>query len=362
MENDDQIRASGLLLWHTGSGMPGTEHNDLIQLNLLGRSQPMIACRALIDKLSEYEAPTLVEGETGTGKEMAARAIHYLGLKAHMPFVPVNCGALPDSLMETELFGHERGAFTDAKAPRKGLVALAEGGTLFLDEVDSLSAKGQVVLLRFLQNMEYRPVGGGRPLQSRMRVIAATNSVLERRVSEGRFRQDLFFRLNVTRLRVPTLRERAEDIPLLAHHFLAGFGALYGKPAKTLRPESVEWLIRQPWPGNVRELENLMHREFLLTDGPVIRLPSRSTGAAAAEKPEALVADGAALTFTQAKAKAIVDFERVFLHRLMVATKGNVSQAARKAGKERRSLGRLLQKHSIDRQGYLDGEADAYPG
>jgi len=241
---------------------------------MIGRSPAFRIADALIYKISAYDAPVLIEGETGTGKELAARAIHYRGARSGRPFVPVNCGALPDALIESELFGHRRGAFTDARDDKPGLVELARGGTLFLDEVDALTHKAQVTLLRFLQDQQFRPLGGRREEQADVRIITASNRVLERQVEAGAFRLDLFRRLKLLHVTLPPLRERGSDIPLLAEHFVRACGARYGKAALPIDPETLAWFERYRWPGNIRELENLIRRYVLLAEGESISIPA----------------------------------------------------------------------------------------
>jgi two-component system response regulator GlrR len=196
---------------------------DFARLNLVGESPAFLRCLALVRKYAACHATVLVQGETGTGKELAARAIHYLGGRSEYPFIPVNCGAIPETLVENELFGHAPGAFTDARDARCGVIADAEGGTLFLDEVEALSFRGQVALLRFLQDRQYRPLGARRPLTANVRVIAAANENLNAMVERGQFRRDLFFRLRVMSLEMPPLRERGSDAVLLAEQFLRQF-------------------------------------------------------------------------------------------------------------------------------------------
>jgi DNA-binding NtrC family response regulator len=306
----------------------------------------------LIEKIAACDATTLVQGETGTGKELAARAIHYLGARAEYPFIPVNCGAIPDTLIENELFGHRRGAFTDAREEQRGLVAQADGGTLFLDEVDALSPKGQVTLLRFLQDLHYRPVGGQREERADVRVIAATNVNLGELARNGRFRLDLLYRLNVLSMPVPALRERIGDAELLAEHFIRIYSARYGRPVKPLHPDTRRWMRTYRWPGNVRELENLVHRAYLLSSGAEIKIDA-APAAVASEEIQLQDAQAVAFDFNRAKALAIAQFEREFLSRALAETGGNVSLAARRCGKERRSFGRLLKKHGIDKSEYL---------
>lgn len=313
---------------------------------MIGRSPAFRIVDALIDKMSAFDAPVLIEGETGTGKELAARAIHYRGARADRPFVPVNCGALPDALIENELFGHRRGAFTDAREDKPGLVELARGGTLFLDEVDALTPKAQVTLLRFLQDQQFRPLGGRREEQADVRIITAANRVLERLVEGGAFRLDLLYRLKLLHLTLPPLREREADIALLAEHFVRACSARYGKPALPIDPETLAWFRRHRWPGNIRELENLIQRHLLLADGERICIAAPPGLAAAASGADAS-ASYLPINYRQAKKRAVAEFESRFLENLMGQANGNVSAAARISGTERRHLGRLLKKHGI---------------
>jgi DNA-binding NtrC family response regulator len=308
---------------------------------MIGRSLAFRIADALIGKIAAFDAPVLIEGETGTGKELAARAIHYRGARPARPFVPVNCGALPDALIENELFGHRRGAFTDARDDKPGLVELARGGTLFLDEVDALTPKAQVTLLRFLQDQQFRPLGGRREEQADVRVITASNRVLERQVEAGAFRLDLLYRLKLLHLTLPPLRERREDIPLLAEHFVAKGSARYAKPQLPIAGATLDWFQRYAWPGNIRELEHVVQRAFLLCDGPCIEVPPP------AAVPAGPAARAAPATYRQAKRRAIEEFESRFLADLIEQAKGNVSAAARMSGTERRHLGRLLKKHNL---------------
>jgi DNA-binding NtrC family response regulator len=277
---------------------------------------------------------------------MAARAVHYLGARRDRPFVPVNCGALPDNLLESELFGHERGAFTDAKKSRLGVVAQAQGGTLFLDEVEAMSPKAQVVLLRFLQDRSYRPVGGRLQVGEDVRVIASSNVDLQEMASRKQFRQDLLFRLRVLSLTLPPLRERRGDVRLLAERFIQRFSEQHRRPPRRLDPACMEWLERQAWPGNVRELENLLLREFLLTDGEVIGIPGDEAERGAFRIPGAIRDMGQG--FRRAKARAVADFERTYLEALLAQTHGNLSLAARISHKDRSALSRLIRKHGIE--------------
>ena len=341
---------------------------DFEGLKLHGRSPAMTDCLKTIRRLARCDAPVLIAGETGTGKDLAARALHYLSRRKGQPFVPVNCGAYPDALFQNELFGHEKGAYTDARDSQKGLVSLAQGGTLFLDEIDTLSDRAQIVLLRFLQDQRYRALGGGADKQGDVRIVAATNTDLERCVGHGEFRRDLLYRLNIMELHMPPLRERIEDIPLLAEHFLRHCSARYDEPMKVLDADSRRWLMRQPWPGNVRELESLIHRAFVLTDGPSVRVAPAASSGEAPDTPLSLPPRAFEGEFTEAKTRLIAVFERAYLHRMMAAARGNVSLASRKAGKERRAFGRLLKKHGLDRLSYRseppsqDGDRPGLPG
>ena len=332
---------------HTGVGVGAS------RAAIVGTSPAFLAMLERLQRIARSEAPVLIEGETGCGKELAARSIHYDGLRRAGPFVPVNCGALPDHLLEAELFGHERGAFTDAKTARRGLVAEANGGTLFLDEIDALSAKAQITLLRFLQDQRYRPLGSSRELTTQVRVIAAGNQPLEERVRAGQFRADLLYRLEILHLQLPPLRERIGDARLLAQHFNALYSVKYRVAPRVLDAATLAWLDRHGWPGNVRELENWVQRELLMGEGsaPGARhpLPAASvagTSVAGKSTTEA----GGPVDFRRAKAEAVRRFESDYVVQIMRQAEGNVSRAAHLAGKERRAFGKLLKKHGIDRQ------------
>lgn len=323
---------------------------EFVELDMIGQSPRFLEALSLIKRMSRYDAPVLIQGATGTGKEMAARAIHYLGAGRQHPFTPLNCGAIPENLFENELFGHEKGAFTDASVAQQGLVAQADGGTLFLDEVDTLSPKAQVTLLRFLQDYEYKPLGGKRVYKATVRVIAAANSDLEESVDAGNFRQDLWFRLNVLWLNLPALADRPGDINLLAEYFFKKFSDHYDKSIQRFDPCALTWMNTYSWPGNVRELENLVHRAVLTSDGPVIDISHLMRGASTADTASNnRYTAMTAISFNDAKCKVIAEFEKQYLGRLMNEAQGNVTRAARIAGKERRALGKLLKKYGIVR-------------
>jgi len=330
---------------------------DFHRLNLVGSSATFRGAIELMRKYAASDATVLLHGETGTGKELAARAIHYLGPRRDRPFVPVNCGALPDSLVESEFFGHVRGAFTDARESREGLIRQAQGGTLYLDEVEAMTPRAQVTLLRFLQDKDYRPVGGETVRHVDVRVVGSTNADLRAMSRQGAFRSDLLFRLDVLPLRLPPLRERRGDVAVLAQAFLDRLNRRSDAPPTTLDPLSAPILDAHGWPGNVRELENLIQREYVLSAGTrVIRI----TGIHADEEAPA-VERGDEEDFTRAKARVVARFEKRYLTDLMARTAGNVSLAARIAGKDRSDINRLLRKHGIDRGLFAEGAEGARP-
>lgn len=337
------------------------------KLNLCGKCNKFVQVLELIKQISKHQATVLVQGETGTGKENAARAIHYLGARANCPFVPINCATIADDLLESELFGHEKGAFTDAHQAKEGLVAVANGGSLFLDEIDSLSPKAQASLLRFLQTQEYRPVGSKKILRANVRVIAATNADLKQLVQQKNFREDLYFRLNVLNLVMPPLRERKSDMAIIAENLLQRFSLEYDLPLRALSAQSLAYLQQQQWPGNVREFENTLLRSYLLSSGDFIEitddnLPMKMESDNITSREGQVIYHAAnchldinevaPASFQDAKARAIVDFEKAYLMRVMQITHGNVTLAAKIAGKERRALGKLLQKYHIDKSLY----------
>lgn len=314
--------------------------------SLVGESECFLRALEKIPLLARSDAAVLISGETGTGKELFARAIHYQGPPKGKPFIPVNCGALPDHLFENELFGHAKGAFTDASSAEKGLIAEAEGGTLFLDEIDTLSPSAQVKLLRFLQNGEYRPLGSSRIVTADVRIIAATNTDLRRQLELKLFREDLYYRLNVLSLSIPPLRQRIGDIPLLTSHFLTRYVSQYGRKTPAFSQTALQKLLVYSWPGNVRELEGVIQKAVILSASPTLQpedidLPLPYPGEILAER-----------FLREAKIQAIERFERGFLANLLAAHRGNITRAAKAAGKERRAFQRLLQKYALDRHSF----------
>jgi DNA-binding NtrC family response regulator len=331
---------------------------DFARLKLIGQSRPFLDALALIERYAACDHTVLIEGETGTGKELAARAIHYLGARRRFPFIPVNCGALPDALVESELFGHARGAFTDAREARPGIIAQARGGTLLLDEIEAMSPRTQVALLRFLQDKVYRPVGGTAVVASDVRVIGATNTDLRAMASNGGFRSDLLFRLNALAISLPPLRERPGDVMVLAEHVVERLNRESEAAAKRLHPMSTAALIAHDWPGNVRELENLILRHYLLEPGVVIRICSVDTLSQRGEA-TAIATDDC---FKRAKARAVAAFEQSYITALLQRSGGNVSLAARLAGKDRSDLSKLLRKYGIQRHKFeAGGPVNSFP-
>jgi two-component system, NtrC family, response regulator GlrR len=313
---------------------------------IVGLARPFLLAIEQLGRFALADVPLLIAGETGTGKELFARAAHYLSPRGAGPFVPVNCGALPERLFENELFGHGRGAYTDAREAQRGLIAMAEGGTLLLDEVECLDLHSQAALLRFLQDGHYRPLGAGRDVKADVRIIASSNAVLGDRVGAGLFRTDLWFRLNVANVRLPPLRERREDILPLAHHLLAGIAKKHRRRPPQIDAAAISQMLAHDWPGNVRELENVMHRALLLTDdGCPIGSLSLECGQAALTPAEiAKVFTG---KLREERAQINAAFEREYASQLLALTQGNITAAARVAGTERRYFGRLVARAGL---------------
>jgi two-component system, NtrC family, response regulator PilR len=262
--------------------------------NIIGRSEPMLAMFKMIEMIAKTNSTVLITGESGTGKDLVARAVHYNSVRRDHPFVALNCGAVPETLLESELFGHMRGAFTGADANKKGLLEVAERGTIFLDEIGETNASMQVKLLRVLQDRRFRRLGGTEEVQADIRVIAATNQDLQKMVAEGRFREDLFYRINVILIHLPPLRERPEDIPLLAEHFLNKYAAQMEKPVRSISRDAHDLLCSYGWPGNVRELENAIERAVALEQTPVVLPESLPAHVRATSEPALSFTSGAA--------------------------------------------------------------------
>jgi len=324
---------------------------EALALNATGRAEapgseawrePIVSRSARMEEVlteakmvAKSDASVLIRGESGSGKELLAQAIHQASARAKRPFVAVNCGAIPEALLESELFGHMKGAFTGALANHQGLFQQANGGTVFLDEIGDMPPALQVKLLRVLQERSVRPLGASQPVPIDVRILSATHRDLEAAMGEGQFREDLYYRLNVVTLSLPTLAERREDIPLLANHFLAKLAAKYGKKLNGIAPDALRLLATAPWPGNVRQLYNVIEQVCALATTPLISLVLVQR---ALRVPSVEV-----LTFAEARLR----FERDYLVGLLKLTDGNVADAARLADKNRTEFYRLLQKHGL---------------
>jgi Nif-specific regulatory protein len=308
--------------------------------NLIGNSGAMQAVYDLIAQVSGSDATVLIRGESGTGKELVAHAIHYNSRRAAKPFIRVNCAALPEAVIESELFGHEKGAFTGAVSARKGRFELADGGTLFLDEVGDLSAGLQIKLLRVLQEREFERVGGASTLKVDVRLIAATNVELETMIRDGRFRQDLYYRLNVFPIHIPPLRERKTDVLQLADFFVEKYGKANGKQVRRISTPAIDMMMSYHWPGNVRELENCIERAVLLSDDDVIHghhLP-----------PTLQTAEASGTAFRGPLAGALDGVERELVLDALKSYRGNMAKAAKALGVSERIMGLRVRKYGID--------------
>jgi len=312
---------------------------------IIGKSAAIQQLREKLRLVAPTSASVLITGENGTGKELVARALHFLSRRAHRPFVEVNCAAIPEDLIESELFGHEKGAFTGATSRRQGKFDLAHEGTLFLDEIGDMSLKTQAKILRILEEQRFERVGGGRPIQVDVRVVAATNKNLEEEIAKGNFREDLYHRIKVIPLHVPPLRERREDIPLLARYFLKELAQQNEATPKTLTDRALEVLAAQPWPGNVRELRNFIWRVFILTPRPVIDAEDLPLERSAPGSHPGTVS--ALLTLSDFReARAL--FEQEFLKRKLEEHGGSVSATAEAIGLERSHLYRKLRAYGLE--------------
>lgn len=309
---------------------------------LIGQAPSFVVVKEKIPRVAACDATVLLSGETGTGKEMVARSIHYFSPRSGGSFVPINCSAVPTDLFENELFGHESGAFTDARQPHKGLIAEAEGGTLFLDEIDSLPLFSQVKLLRFLQDRQYKPLGASNYKQANVRLVAASNQNLQTKVKERAFREDLFFRLNLVTLSLPSLRERSDDIMPLALYFLEQAARDYRRPVSKFSQNATRKLLAYQWPGNVRELENIVRQAVIFADDLTLQEHELNLNSSDRETLHFWKEP-----FNTAKARMIESFERDYLRQVLVNCGGNISQAAREAQKDRRTFFGLLKKYGL---------------
>ncbi|NTX00962.1 sigma-54-dependent Fis family transcriptional regulator [Myxococcus sp. CA051A] len=317
--------------------------------DLIGQSPQMRSVFKLVETVSHSTATVLIQGESGTGKELVARAIHYRSSRKDKPFVAVNCSALTETLLESELFGHIKGSFTGATGNKKGLFEAADGGTIFLDEIGDVPPATQVRLLRVLQEGEVKRVGANEPVKVDVRVIAATHVDLSRAKEQGKFREDLFYRLNVITIDLPPLRDRPQDVPLLAHHFLKLYASKADKKVAGISPRAMEALTCNRWTGNVRELENVIERAVVLTSNEVIDVEDLPPGFQSAPQADSAVEvfSLAHLPYAQAKRLAMRAFERRYLSALLEKNNQNVSSAARAAGVDRSNFRRLLKQYEV---------------
>jgi DNA-binding NtrC family response regulator len=342
-------------------------HNDLLDRvrletgqfeNMIGRSRAMIRVFETIEKVAPTDVTVLVRGESGTGKELVARAIHFRSPRARRPFIAVNCAAFSRELVESELFGHEKGSFTGATSRREGKFEAADGGTLFLDEIGDMALETQAKLLRVLQDKSFERIGGNQTLSVDTRIIAATNQDLEAMVAQGRFREDLYYRIKVVEVRIPPIRERRDDIPAMAAQFVADACNRFGKPAKPLAPDAMRACIEHPWKGNARSLKAAIEQAVILSSGDEITTedlfagsePELENGASPgnnhrAQTPEAVGDDP--ISFREAKEKFVGDWEREFFIRALRATGGNISRAAERVGMYRQSFQQKMRELGI---------------
>lgn len=318
--------------------------------NIVGKSPSMQKVFDLIEKVAQTRVNVLVTGESGTGKELVAKAIHYNGPRKNRPFVPLSCSAIPESLLESELFGYVKGAFTGAAGNKRGLLEVADGGTLFLDEIGEMSLALQVKLLRVIQEREFRRLGGTVAQRVDVRIIAATNQNLERRIEERAFREDLYYRLNVVEIKIPPLRERREDIPLLVDHFLKKYGLEMGKEMEGIAPQALELLMRYDFPGNVRELENIIERSLALESGPYITERSIRSYLEERQRERAfspsLILPEEGINLSQ----FIEDVEKTFLLKALERTGGAKKKAAELLDMDFRSFRYKLSKYGLTRR------------
>lgn len=315
---------------------------EFVLNNLIGTSKEICDIRNKISKIAICDVNVLIYGETGTGKEIAARAVHCLSQRSAKPFIPVNCGAIPENLFENELFGHTKGAYTDAGIQQNGLVKEAEGGTLFLDEIGLISPYIQGKLLRLLQDNEYKPLGESKPRKADVRIIAATNHDLKNLVEVEKFREDLYYRLNIVSLEIPPLRERQEDIPVLVNYFINKYTTEFGKAIGTLSDNCINKLLSHSWPGNIRELENKVQQLIVMAENDTVR--TREIEPLKSIKKVEIELNG---PFKVCKKKVVESFEKAYLKKLMKKHHGNVVNASMDAGKSRTALWNLLKKYDI---------------
>ncbi len=324
---------------HRGTSLIGRE-------KIVGNSPELTEVLEKVEKVARSNANILILGESGTGKELIAHTIHENSLRADGPFIPVDCASLPENLLESELFGYERGAYTGALSTKPGIVEYANGGTILLDEIAEVSLPLQAKFLRVLQERHFRRVGGRKLIEVDCRVISATNKNLVEAVKDGGFREDLYYRLNVICINLPPLRDMAEDIPLLSNHYLHYFNMLNCKNISGISPQAAGLLARYQWPGNVRELQNVIERAVALCNGDVI-MPEELPDYIRENEDASDIALG--LPFEEAKKEWIDIFEKKYLRLMLQKTGGNISRTARMAGVNRKTIHRLIEKHGLTR-------------
>ncbi|MCX7823151.1 MAG: sigma-54 dependent transcriptional regulator [Syntrophobacterales bacterium] len=335
------------------------KHYEVFQ-NIVGASASIRRVFDAIRMVAPTDVTVLIRGESGTGKELVARAIHELSDRRDGPFIPVNCPAVPDQILESELFGYKKGAFTHAVQDRKGLFQEAQKGTIFLDEIGDIPMNIQTKLLRVLQEKEIKPLGDTRTVKVDVRVVASTNQDLEKKIAEGTFREDLFYRLNVVPIFVPPLRERREDIPLLTEHFLKKYAKKFNKPVKTISSEAMKLLMNREWKGNVRELENTIMRGILFSlneelSPDDLSLETRENSKVSQSRGRYSY-EVNNFSYREAKERVLQEFHTQFFGQLLSTTGGNISQAAKLCGLERQALQYILKRYGIQADRYRRDE------
>ncbi len=322
--------------------------------NIVGKNQKMLAIFDLIKDVAETDATVLIRGETGTGKELIAKALHFNSPRKNEEFVRVSCAALTETLLESELFGHEKGAFTGALKTRIGRFEQADGGTLFLDEIGHIPASTQSKLLRVLQEKEFERVGGNRTLKTDVRIISATNRDLEQAVAAGEFREDLYYRLNVIPITLPPLRERIDDIPLLAFHFLQLHSRRFNKKVQDISQDAVQLLVSQDWPGNIREVENVMERAVILEKTEKISLALLARCMPRSKDASYRYFINEHIPFSKLKAELVMKFEREYVARLLEKHAGNITTAAHAAGMHYKNFCEKMKRHELSKWDYKE--------
>ncbi|NOZ24925.1 MAG: sigma-54-dependent Fis family transcriptional regulator [Nitrospirae bacterium] len=327
------------------------KHSGLSR-ELIGESRVMEELMENIKTVAGTDETVLITGETGTGKELAARTIHRMSKRARGPFIAVNCPAIPESILESELFGYKKGAFTSAVSDKKGLFEVSNGGTIFLDEVADIPVSVQTKLLRVLQEKEFKPLGDTSSVKVDVRVLASTNQDIEGKVEKGLFRDDLYYRLNVITIRMPSLSERIDDIPLLSRHFLRRYAIEFGKEIRDFTEDAMAYLTAREWRGNVRELQNVIKRAVIFSRGPEIDSSCFQGPSRISPCKDIVLNDILSLDYRMARNKVLERFTVSFVRNLLQKTDGNVTRAARMAGMERQSLQHLMRKYGINPQDY----------